>query len=192
MQLSSFSTGLISLVLSDAATGGGPGVPANASAVVLAIQTRHTDRFRITARTAYIATSPSSPTPASTASQAAVILSALAAGTRTLSGVLMHCMCMPTCPGLSRPDPRATDCSKRPIASISNFRRYAVHAIGIRSMDWWFLAAQIESVAVLLYREPDISDREACEFHCFTPGGHIAILRIVPQRRAEHVGSARV
>lgn len=106
MQLSSFSTGLISLVLSDAATGGGPGVPANASAVVSEIQTRHTDRFRITARTAYIATSPSSPTPASTASQAAVILSALAAGVRTLCAAqwcldASHCMCMPTCPNLS-------------------------------------------------------------------------------------------
>lgn len=83
MQLSSFNTGLISLVLTDSEAGSGPGVPANASAVVDAIQTRHTDSFRITARTAYIATSPSTPAPASSASQAAVILSALAAGVST-------------------------------------------------------------------------------------------------------------
>eukprot|EP00892_Ulva_mutabilis_P003496 jgi/Ulvmu1/1518/UM011_0248.1 len=81
--LSSFSTGLISLVLSDPASAGAAAVPANATAVVDAIQTRHTDRFRITARNAYIAISPESPSPASTASQAAVLLSALAAGNRT-------------------------------------------------------------------------------------------------------------
>lgn len=80
VQLSSFSTGLISLVLSDPAATGAPAVPANATAVVDSIQTRHTDRFRITARTAYIAVSPASPSPASAASQAAVLLSALAAG----------------------------------------------------------------------------------------------------------------